>query len=240
MELYNPAFIDIYTLKEIISTSIVAEEIKLEKHRSFLDSITNDISCFVAITQMTGIRPLYFCPKGLDFLNLQDLNFKFFSHDFFVKILHSDNWSMIPAGINHFRKTPEDLFPMSFKVKKKDTEWVNMYGASCSLYDILPHKGDITLTVLFEEHCLIDMLIQKNSNNSSYKMSPEEYKKFLMLTPQEKMVLKLLSQEYSNFEIAEQLCMSEHTINSYRKRLMKKLEVKSIVGLVSYVYKFGL
>lgn len=45
-------------------------------------------------------------------------------------------------------------------------------------------------------------------------------------------VLKLISQEYNDREIAEKLFISKHTAHSHRKNLMSKLKVKNAAGLV--------
>ncbi len=57
------------------------------------------------------------------------------------------------------------------------------------------------------------------------------------LTEREKEVLRLISQEMSSVEIADKLCVSKHTILTYRKSLMKKLKVKNVVGLAMYALK---
>lgn len=59
----------------------------------------------------------------------------------------------------------------------------------------------------------------------------------LNLTDRELDVLRLLSLEYSTREISEELFISVHTVESHRKNLLKKLDVKSTVGLAMYAYK---
>ncbi|PID67820.1 MAG: DNA-binding response regulator [Flavobacteriia bacterium] len=60
------------------------------------------------------------------------------------------------------------------------------------------------------------------------------------LTKREKDVLKLIAEEYTTDEIAEKLFLSKHTINSYRKTLLLKLNVKNLAGLTKYAIKLGL
>jgi DNA-binding NarL/FixJ family response regulator len=50
----------------------------------------------------------------------------------------------------------------------------------------------------------------------------------------EKQILRLLYLEYKTNEIADVLNLSARTIEGYRLKLLKKLEVKSTVGLVKY------
>lgn len=60
------------------------------------------------------------------------------------------------------------------------------------------------------------------------------------LTDRELDIIRLISLEYSGKEISEELFISQHTVESHRKNLMKKLDVKSSVGLVKYAIKHKL
>lgn len=57
------------------------------------------------------------------------------------------------------------------------------------------------------------------------------------LTHRELDILRLLSLEYSTREISEELFISTHTVESHRKNLLKKLNVKTTIGLVKYAIK---
>lgn len=60
------------------------------------------------------------------------------------------------------------------------------------------------------------------------------------LTEREKEVLKLIAEENTTQEIADQLFLSKHTIESYRKNLISKLQVKNLAGLTKHAIKMGL
>lgn len=60
---------------------------------------------------------------------------------------------------------------------------------------------------------------------------------FGSLTNREKEILALVSKEYNSSEIADQLKISKHTVESHRKNLIKKLQVKNVVGLALYAHK---
>jgi DNA-binding NarL/FixJ family response regulator len=59
-------------------------------------------------------------------------------------------------------------------------------------------------------------------------------KKKLLLTKREKEVLRLIVDGLSNSEIAHKLFISIDTVDTHRKNLYAKLEVKNIAGLVRY------
>jgi DNA-binding NarL/FixJ family response regulator len=60
-----------------------------------------------------------------------------------------------------------------------------------------------------------------------------------MLTKKESEVLKLIAQEYTNQEIAEKLGCGIRTVDTHKRNLIRKLEVKNVVGLVKYALKIG-
>jgi two-component system invasion response regulator UvrY len=65
---------------------------------------------------------------------------------------------------------------------------------------------------------------------------PEDYL-YESLTEREKNVLKLVTKELSTIEIADKMNISTHTVESYRKKLLKKLNLKNSVGLAVYAIK---
>jgi DNA-binding NarL/FixJ family response regulator len=59
---------------------------------------------------------------------------------------------------------------------------------------------------------------------------PEEPK----LTERELEILKLVSQEFSNAQIADTLFISERTVETHRKNMLRKTGNKTVVGLIKY------
>lgn len=60
------------------------------------------------------------------------------------------------------------------------------------------------------------------------------------LSERELEVLRLIAQEYSNPEIAEKLFISIRTVDTHRRNLLEKLQVKNTVGLVKYALEKGI
>jgi DNA-binding NarL/FixJ family response regulator len=60
------------------------------------------------------------------------------------------------------------------------------------------------------------------------------------LTAREVEVLKMIAQEYSNGEIAEKLFISIRTVDTHRRNLLEKLNLKNTAGLVKYAIEKGL
>lgn len=71
-------------------------------------------------------------------------------------------------------------------------------------------------------------------------MFADKKEKEIALTGREKEVLKLIAEEFTTQEIADKLFLSKHTIESYRKNLISKLNVKNLAGLTKHAIKMGL
>jgi len=59
------------------------------------------------------------------------------------------------------------------------------------------------------------------------------------LTRRESEVLQMVAEGKSSREIAEVLSISSKTVDSYRSRLMQKLEVEDVTGLVKFAIRHG-
>lgn len=68
----------------------------------------------------------------------------------------------------------------------------------------------------------------------------EPNKEEVVLSEREKEVLILIAQEYTTKEIAEKLFISHHTVESHRKNLLFKLDVRGVAGLVKYAIENGI
>ena len=54
------------------------------------------------------------------------------------------------------------------------------------------------------------------------------------ITNREQQILEFLYKEYTNKEIADRLFISPRTVDTHKRNLRKKLNVKSSVGLIKY------
>ena len=57
-----------------------------------------------------------------------------------------------------------------------------------------------------------------------------------LLTEREREILKLISREYTNRDIAEELFISERTVETHRKNIFRKTGTNNMVGLIKYAY----
>ena len=72
------------------------------------------------------------------------------------------------------------------------------------------------------------------------KVNKDVYIENPILSPREIEIITLICLEYSGKEISEQLFISTNTVETHRKNIMKKLQIKNTIGLVKYALKNNL
>ena len=60
------------------------------------------------------------------------------------------------------------------------------------------------------------------------------------LSPREKEILQLIAEEYTSAEIGNMLFITEKTVEKHRMKLMEKLNVRNLAGLVRLAVKYHL
>jgi two-component system, NarL family, nitrate/nitrite response regulator NarL len=85
--------------------------------------------------------------------------------------------------------------------------------------------------IYFSEEVLDEML-----KASERKKEAEEFK----LTNREIEIVRLIEKEYSNKKIAEELFLSERTVETHRKNIFRKTKTNSLIGLIKYAYEHKL
>lgn len=112
-------------------------------------------------------------------------------------------------------------------------------GAGASGY-ILKHstKDEIVAAIIEvaanKQHFGSDVLVK-----ISQEFANPNTESKTMLTKKEAQVLRLIAQECTNQEIADQLNCGIRTVDTHKRNLIKKLEVKNVVGLVKYALRMG-
>lgn len=64
-----------------------------------------------------------------------------------------------------------------------------------------------------------------------------ENNQLVRLTSRETEILKLISEEFTNHEIADKLFISPRTVDTHRRNLIQKLHAKNTAGLVRYAIR---
>lgn len=62
---------------------------------------------------------------------------------------------------------------------------------------------------------------------------------FPSITAREKEIINFIAYEFTSEEIAKELFLSKHTIETHRKNLLSKMDVKNVAGLIRKSFEQG-
>jgi DNA-binding NarL/FixJ family response regulator len=88
------------------------------------------------------------------------------------------------------------------------------------------HSGKQFIDPVIKESLLLEMTEAKNEN--------------MHLTLREKEILTLIAREFTNAQIAEQLFISQRTVDNHRLNILFKLGVKNTAGLIKKAMQLGI
>ncbi len=81
--------------------------------------------------------------------------------------------------------------------------------------------------------------VEKSTSGISQSEAEPDNKTNAVLTPREIEILVLIAKELTTQQIAEELFISERTVETHRKNIFSKTKAKSVIGLSRYAEKYG-
>jgi DNA-binding NarL/FixJ family response regulator len=105
---------------------------------------------------------------------------------------------------------------------------------NCSGDEIIKAVKAVTAGERFYCNQIFDLLMRTQAGAGAVHGQPTE------LTPREVEIIRRVVMGKSTAAIAQELHLSPHTISTHRKNILKKLQIKSPVELVTYAYDLGL
>lgn len=125
---------------------------------------------------------------------------------------------------------------------------LSMHDDAAIIQDLLAHGAD-GFVLKTEAHEQLLRALEQVREGRSY-LSPEVSSALVQslreptsshpLSPRETEILKLIVQEFTSKQIAERLYISELTVETHRKNILRKTGCTSLVGLVKYAYAQGI
>jgi len=159
----------------------------------------------------------------------------FTANDFTIDIL-SEIVSKYPS-VNVLAITPEQSATVLVDALKLGvTSYVKK---DCSINEIIDAVKETSQGNKFFCGQIVETIQEANLN-----IDEIDYDAFscdaIVISKREQEIIVLISEGYTNAQIAERLFLSNHTVNSHRKNILAKLGVKNTAGIVMYAVKTNL
>jgi DNA-binding NarL/FixJ family response regulator len=94
------------------------------------------------------------------------------------------------------------------------------------------------IAIIAEGGSYFEVLQPQETHIPSYFL--DEFMKKYQLTKREVEIIRMVGSELTSREIGTQLFISEFTVNTHRKNIMRKLELKNTAGLLNFAKQHGI
>ena len=156
------------------------------------------------------------------------------------RVLHPDFVQAQALVVNYFTnpESYQSVYEYMYYVTTVKG-WMWTYICSQAFYFRKDGSPRFVIAVAADVNDIINNTISNSKLVADIKgFSNIEYERYQSLTQREIQILRLICRECTTKEIASELFISKSTVDSHRKTLLKKLNVKSAIGLAKYVYLF--
>ncbi len=206
----------------LTQASVFFNDVSVDEKR--FHTIANVADLMVTLHDVENFRPVYINDLAAEFYGFDRNWLKGWDYLYYLKTVHPNTLYALVESVKFFSDRQTGFLNLTYKLKKHTGDWKIVYGCTKTIYSLPSGKPKYAVSVTMEQEKLKPPRSKKSDGMEILNM----------LSPREKDILRCLAQDLSTKEIAEQLSLSEHTISSYRKNLIQKMEVNSSLGLVKY------
>lgn len=195
------------------------------------------------VTDLSQNAVTYMNKRGCDILmhNLDEL--QVMGPDYFQRFFVREESERIISGYAFLQQQqdPSRVFNFTHRVKPKGASTYNWYfGTAKLLYTPGGENSHKILLMVNDVNSLGAIAPKINILLEESDWVKKNFKKFSLLTKKEKDIITLLASGLSTKQIAETLCISRLTVNTHRRNITQKLELKSFALLYRFAVAFGL
>lgn len=237
----NQIYYELDNLVELLSENNIAMtdnyDLAFDKLKSKADA--SDKIC--QIVDFEKYSQVYFNPVAENFFGTTNKVLTKLGFAYVFKYLHPYNFNIVQHHIAYF-SNPDNYNKVLSHVYYVNTSngWKWLYN--CTKVSSFTKAGKAKY--LFVSGVDISEILSGNGKYKKIKKNinfiNEHGSLFYQLTNREKEILSMIIEEKSSIEIGEILHISNTTVDTHRNNIIKKLQVKSSVGLVKYAIMFDL
>ena len=241
---------------ELIDRDVVAKHVE---QQLLIDEILPDTASLFVITDIASAT-YPFVGSQLEVLSGYSID-EFYSagYQLFIQCLHPEERDVImlrvlPELVNYVATVPDEVrkscqSQFNFRFKRKNGEYINVLAQSyvlevgqmgmvaLALSSIIQLETIEILPLRWSTRLIKNNGISETAFIRTHNTSIDLIEK---ITPRELDILRNLAAGKTSKLIGKELSISPHTVDTHRRRLLKKLNCKSVVDLARFAYRNGL
>jgi LuxR family transcriptional regulator len=230
-------------VKDTNSRQVYTLERKIQQGAISIQEIGDYLPGNVLVTNLNNLSTEYMNHSGCNILRhsaeeLAELGPEYFQHFFVPEEMNV----VVPVYLKmHQEQDPSRIYNFAHRVKNMQEASYKWYFASAKLmYTPGTDKTDKMLLIVNEVNSAGNIAKKINSVLDETDWMKKHFKEFCQLTKREKEIITLVVSGKSSTAIAGALYISRLTVNTHRRNITEKLQIKTFSGLYRFATAFGL
>jgi DNA-binding CsgD family transcriptional regulator len=230
-------------ISNISSQQVFTLEKKIHQGEFSIESVGDYFPGNVLVTDLNKLSTVYMNKSGCNILkhSIEELNE--LGPEYFQRFFVPEEMNVfVPTYLNmHQEQDASHIYNFAHQVKTMCDGSYKWYFASAKLlYTPGQQVSDQMLLIVNEVNSLANIAKKINSVLEESDWMKANFKKLCRLSKREKEILGLLASGYSTAQISDSFCLSKLTINTHRRNIGEKLEIKTFAGLYKFAVAFAL
>ncbi|MES2650991.1 MAG: LuxR C-terminal-related transcriptional regulator [Bacteroidota bacterium] len=230
-------------INNISGQQVFTLERKIQNGEFSIESVGDYLPGNVLVTDLSKLSTLYMNKSGCNILKQSVEELNELGPEYFQQFFVPEEMNVFVSTYLNMQQQQDasGIYNFAHRVKTMSDESYKWYFASAKLlYTPGQHVSDKMLLIVNEVNSLGNIAKKINSVLEESDWMKANFKKLCRLSKREKEILGLLASGYSTAQISDAYCLSKLTVNTHRRNIIQKLEVKTFAGLYKFAVAFGL
>ncbi|MCB0501499.1 MAG: PAS domain-containing protein [Bacteroidetes bacterium] len=223
---------------EFESAGVVLQRMNEEDLQTIFD-ICNTKKYIIWINDYAAMTPLFINDYAVYYYGFDNEDFKRQGFKLYENFMHPDHFNDFHKALTFITNYPKEIYETTFRVKEKGGEWRWTHSTSKALNHDKMGKTILLFSVVFDIADMVEFYYQDDfvhSKEAQFRVINRPL--YNALTKREKEILHLIADEKTSNEIGTALKIQASTVDSHRKKMIKKLNCKNSFGLAKYAIYF--
>ncbi|HNW97758.1 MAG TPA: LuxR C-terminal-related transcriptional regulator [Bacteroidales bacterium] len=230
------------SIKKLANSSLqyINDNIELKEKVLLYDEIISKANVLIHIDDLNTSKMIWGNHKQfIDILGFSPDDIVAMGIDYLANYYHPDDFDKVNETISFFLNDKGEKHSTLFRIKHKNGEWLKLYTTRTLFKRTSEGKPwlvlavSVNLSTPVDTGAKIEELLKENMRLKNQLL-------LRSITRREEDVLRLIANGFSNKEISTKLIISVNTVDSHRKNLLKKLNLKNVASLVCFAVENGL
>lgn len=230
-------------INDITSQQLFSLERKIYKNEFSIDTVGDYLPGNVLVTNLNNFSTEYMNKSGCNILMHSAEELAQLGPEYFQRFFNMDEMKGFTTRYveMHQQQDSSSIYNFVHRVKPLNAPFYKWYFASAKL--LFEHDQEVSnkmIVIVNEVNTLGSIAKKINSVLEESDWMKKNFSKFCRLTSKEKEIISLLVLGNDTTYISDVLLITKLTVNTHRRNIKHKLEIKTLSELYKFAVAFGL